>query len=198
LTLHENFFALRALTLGKIQTNKAAITYYSQAGTGISYQPLRDWAGHLLRSRFTSDAHAMIERISLAGADADGADAAAIADEVRTILECHYRGLFATNYGSLAQLKRVMRKKWPRLVSYLRTRPRFSVGRERAAMLSELTNAGASPKDLKRIRSELAEIECALSPEAFADFAGPFVQMAGAGSSRDWLYISDPQSHEAH
>jgi hypothetical protein len=39
-----------------------------------------------------------------------------------------------------------------------------------------------------------------LSPEAFADFSGPFVSMAGASSSRDWLYISDPRSgpQESH
>ncbi len=189
LTLHENFVAMRALTLGKVNTNKETITYYSQAGTGISYQPMRDWARHLLRSRFSSDAHAMIKRISSAAAAADGADAATIAEDVTKILETYYRDLLSTNYGLRAQIKRAMRKKWPRLVSYLRTRPRFSVRREREVVFSELASAGASQKDLKRIRAELAEIERALAPEAFADFAGPFLPMACAGGSRDWLRI---------
>jgi glycosyltransferase domain-containing protein len=200
LTLQENFVALRALTLGKVHTDEKTITYYSQAGTGISYQPLRQWAHHLLSRRFTSELHAMIERISSAGAEAGGANAAAIAEEVGTILERYYENLLSYNYGALAQIKRAMRKKWPRAVSYVRTRPRFFIDRELAVAFAELTNAGASQNDLDRIRGELAEIERALSPEAFADFSGPFVSMAGASSSRDWLYISDPRSgpQESH
>jgi glycosyltransferase domain-containing protein len=53
LMLYENFFALRALTLGKLNTNLETISYYSQDATSITHAPLRDWAGHLLRSRFT-------------------------------------------------------------------------------------------------------------------------------------------------
>ena len=192
LTLQENFVALRALTLGKVHTDEQTITYYSQAGTGISYQPLRQWARQLLRSRFTSELHAMVERIAVAGAQADGADRAAIAKEASTILENYYENLLSSNYGALAQIKRAMRKKWPRLVRYLRNRPRFFLDREIAAALCKLTDAGASPKDIERIRGELAEIERALSPPAFADFAGPFLPMVPAGGNRDWLYISDP------
>jgi glycosyltransferase domain-containing protein len=172
--LHENFHALRALTLGKVHTNKEIISYYSQGGTGASYQPLRDWARHLLRSRFTSDAHATIERISLAAATAGGAGAAAVAEDVRTILEYNYRNFLSINYGALTQIKRALRKKWPRMIRFVQNRPRFSVGRQRAAVLSQLKDAGASQEDLKHIRGELAAIECALSPEAFADFSGPF------------------------
>jgi glycosyltransferase domain-containing protein len=187
LMLHEDFYALRALTLGKTHVNNKTISYYSQAGTGISYQPLRDWAHHLLRSRFTSDAHAAVERISSAAAGADGADAAAIAEDVRTTLECRYRDFLSMNYGALAQIKRSMRSKWPRLTTYLQTRPRFSVSRERAAILSRLKDAGASPADLRRIREELAAIERALSPQAFADFAGPLLSLAHADGGREQL-----------
>ncbi|MBI2713830.1 MAG: TIGR00180 family glycosyltransferase [Rhizobiales bacterium] len=185
--LHENFYALRALTLGKVHTNKETISYYGQAGTGISYRPLLDWASHLLRSRFTSDAHAAVARISLAAANADGADAATIAEDVRTILENYYRAFLSMNYGLFAQIKRTMRKKWPRIVNYAQTCPRFSVGRERAAILTQLKHAGASQQVLMRIRGELAEIESALSPEAFADFAGPFLPIAHSEGSREWL-----------
>jgi glycosyltransferase domain-containing protein len=195
LTLHENFVGMRTATLGKAHMSKETITYYSQAGTGISYQPLRDWARHLLRSRFTSDAHAMITRISSTAAEVDGSDAGTIAEEVTAILEAYYRGLFSNNYASLAQFKRAMRKKWPRLVNYLRTRPRFSARREREAILSELANAGATEKGIQVIRGELQQIENALSPKAFGDFAGSFLPMARAADSRDWLYITDPGSY---
>ena len=83
LMLHENFLALRGLTFGKLHTNQAAITYYAQIGTSITYQPLRDWARHLLNSHFTSDIHALIERLCDVVAEADGAFDATIAEDVR-------------------------------------------------------------------------------------------------------------------
>jgi len=187
LMLHETFHAMRALTLGKVRTNKATITYFSQSGTSLSYQPLRDWVRHLLRSRFTSEAHAVVERISIAAATADGGGDAAIAEEVRTIIERYFREFLSINYGLLTQIKRVMREKLPNLFRYLQTRPRFFISRERSALLRQLANAGASPDDLRRSRKDLAEIEGALSREAFADFAGPFLSMVRADGSRDWL-----------
>jgi glycosyltransferase domain-containing protein len=182
LMLYEDFFALRALTLGKAHLDNETISYYSQSGTGVSYQPLRDWARHLLRSRFTSDVHAAVERISLAVADD-----ATIAEDVRGILERRYRAFLSNNYGTLAQIKRTLRNKWPRVAQHVQTRPRFSVRRERAAILSQLHGAGASEQDLKRICGELAEIACVLSPAVFADYAGPLLPIARADAGREWL-----------
>jgi len=192
LMLHENFYVLRALTLGRVHTNKDTISYYSQSGTGISYQPSRDWVRHLLHSRFTTDAHAAVERISLAAAAADGADASAIDEEVRTILEPHYRHFLTVNYGFPAQIKRAMHEKWPRLVNYIRSRPRFSAARERAGVLSQMKDAGTSQERLQRIRGELAVMESALSPETFAAFTAPFLSMADALSrvARESRYLS--------
>jgi glycosyltransferase domain-containing protein len=186
--LHEDFHALRALTLGKAHTDKGSVSYYSQAGSGISYQPMRDWICHLLRSHFTSDAHAVIKRIS-AAAEADGGDASAITDDVRRIFERYYRNFLLAHYGSLARIKRSTRTRWPRLVNYLQTRPRFSVGRERQAILSQLQNAGGNQADIKRISGELAVIESALSPSTFAEFAKPFLPL-GKDHSQEWLSIS--------
>jgi hypothetical protein len=189
LMVHEDFFALRVLTLGKARINTDTVTYYSQAATGISYQPLRDWASHLLRSRFTSDAHAAIERIASAAADADGIDAGAIAEQVRTILTDRYRSFLIGNYGLSASIKRRARAKWPRLAGYVQTRPRFSVARQRAEILSLLEQAGAGPGDIQSIVDELAAIERTLSPEALAEYAGPFVAMAHGEGGREWLSI---------
>jgi glycosyltransferase domain-containing protein len=176
--LHEDFHALRILTLGKAHTNKGSVSYYSQTRTGISYQPMRDWTGHLLRSHFTSDAHAVIKCVAVAAAEADGVDATLIAEDVRSLLERYYRNFLLGNYGSLARIKRTIRTKWPRLVNYLQTRPRFSARRERTAVLSQLRKAGGSQADIKRIDGELAVIECALSPSTFAEFAKPFPPLA--------------------
>lgn len=190
LMLHEDFFALRVLTLGKARINTETISYYGQAGTGISYQPLRDWVSHLLRSRFTSDAHAAIELIASAAAQDDGASANAIAEDVRTILIGRYRSFLMGNYGVSVRIKRTIREKWPRLALCLQTRPRFSAGRERAAILSQLKQAGASAGDLRCVLNELAGIESALSAEALAEYAGPLLPLAHAEGGREWLSIS--------
>jgi glycosyltransferase domain-containing protein len=187
LMLYEDFFALRALTLGKARVSNKTITYYSQSGTGISYQPLRDWARHLLRSRFTSDAHALVNRIASVAAEGHAASAASIAEEVTEILECRYRDFLLMNYSLPEQIKGTMRRKWPHLMTYLQTRPRFSASRERQAVLSQLKHAGADRNDLDRIRDEFTAIEHAISPGAFADYATPFLPMARADGTRDWV-----------
>jgi glycosyltransferase domain-containing protein len=190
LMLHESFHALRALTLGKVRTNRTAVSYFRQLGTSLTYQPSRDWVHHLLRSRFTSDAHAMVERISTAGAEADSADKATIAEDVRTVIEDYFRWFLSTNYGLVTQIKRIIRRKSPRVVSYLQNRPRFFVARERSALIRRLARAGASRKNLAQHRAQLAEIERALSREAFASFAGPFLPTARADGKRDRLYAA--------
>ena len=187
LMLYEDYFALRALTLGKVHTHEDTVSYYSQAATSITHDPLRDWASHLLRSRFTSDAHAMVERISSAAAEADGDNAATIAENVRTTLERRYRDFLSMSYGSVARIKRYIRKKWPRFVMLAQNRPRFSIRRERAAAFSKLRDGGASRERLERIRRELAMIETALSAESFAEYAGPLLSMARADNSREWF-----------
>jgi len=191
LMLHEDYHALRPLTLGKLHTNKESFSYYSQSGTGISYQPQRDWARHLLRSRFTSDADALVKRIACAAAEADGCDEAVIAEDVRTILESRYRNFLSMNYGSVAEIKRALHKKWPGFVRYVQTRPRFFVGRERAAVFAQLRDAGASQQGLEKTSRELAVIESALSRQAFSDFAGPFLPMSHTEDSREWFYLGE-------
>jgi glycosyltransferase domain-containing protein len=186
LMLHETYHAMRTLTLGKVHTNKAMITYFSQIGTSTSSDPMRDWPGHLLRSRFTVDTHEMVDRIA-AGAAAAGADATGAAEQARGHIESYFRDFLWTNYGVVAQIKRLLRKMSPAAVKYWQSRPRFSVGRERASVLARLAAAGASEKDLDRTRGDISAIEKALSPQAFAAFAAPFLEMARAGGSRDWV-----------
>jgi glycosyltransferase domain-containing protein len=187
LMLYEDFFALRTLTLGKIHTHRDTISYYSQAATSITHEPLRDWASHLLRSRFTSDVHALIKRIACAAAETDHVDVGSIAENVRTTLEHYYGNFLSTNYGLASQIKRRIRARWPRLVNVVQNRPRFSVKRERAAVFSRLRSAGASRQRIDVIRGEIANIQSALSSHAFADFASPFLSIAQGDSSREWV-----------
>jgi glycosyltransferase domain-containing protein len=186
LMLHEAYHAMRTLTFGKVRTSKATITYYSQIGTSTSADPLRDWAQHLVRSRFTVNAHDMVERIAAAAA-ADGADKAKVAEQARTHIENYFRDFLWSNYGLLMDIKRRLRRILPAAVKYWQSRRRLSARRELGAVLAKLATAGASEQDLDRTRGEISAIESTLSPQSFAAFAAPFLPMARAGASRDWL-----------
>jgi glycosyltransferase domain-containing protein len=188
LMLQENFVALRALTLGKVHMDQKTVSKYPQAYTGISHQLTRNWASHLLRSRFTTDAQAMISRlVSAVGTGA--ASAAATAEDVRALLESYYHGYLSAICGAPARIKSMIRQKWPRLVNTVQTRPRISIWRERADLYSCLKKAGASAEDIRHVREDLAAIERALSPEAFAEYAGPLLPLVKAQGGREWLYV---------
>ncbi len=77
LQLHEFYCAMRTMTLGKARSEAATIAYMRQYGTSMQASLRKDWVHHLLRSRFTSDFAALVERISAQAAAADGGDAAA-------------------------------------------------------------------------------------------------------------------------
>jgi glycosyltransferase domain-containing protein len=188
LMLQENFYALRTLTLGKVHMNKSTVSKYPQALTGISYRPLHDWAVHLVHSRFTTDAQAMIKCIASAAAEGDAGNAEEIAENVREMLAGCYHSYLSTIYGQNARIKRALRRKWPRIVNAVQTRPRF-IWRERAALFAAVKDAGGSVEDLRRLRDELGAVERALSRKAFHEYAGPLLPLAQSGSGREWLYI---------
>jgi glycosyltransferase domain-containing protein len=186
LMLHEAYHAMRTLTLGKVRNSRATITYFSQIGTSISSDPTRNWVSHLLHSRVTVDIAEMVKRISAAAADA-GADATAAAEQALSNIETYFRDFLWSNYSAVARMKRTMRRISPTAVKYWQSCPRFSVKREIAAILAKLAAAGATAQDLDRTRGEIGAIERAMSPQAFAAFAGPFLDMARAGNGRDWV-----------
>ena len=188
LMLQENFVALRTLTLGKVHIDKKSISKYSQIDTGINHHLARNWGSHLLRSRFTSDARAMIERIASAAAEAYGADAASVAEDVRSILEPYYQRYLVALYGLSARIKDTLKRKWPRLATCMRGRPRFWAGRERA-VFAQLKKAGAGSDDIKCVRQELAVIGRALSPEALHEYAGALLPLVKAQGGGEWLSI---------
>ncbi len=185
LMLHEQYHAMRTLTLGKVRT-MPTISYFSQIGTSTSSDPMRDWASHLLRSHLTVDVHDVVKRVAAAAAAA-GADEIKTAEEVRGLIESQFRDFLWSNYGLLMQIKRFIRRNWPALVKFVQTRPRFLVWRERNTALAKLAAAGASAEDLRRTRDDLAAVENALSRQSFLQFAAPFLSVARADGSRDWF-----------
>jgi hypothetical protein len=95
----------------------------------------------------------------------------------------------STIYGASATIKNALRKKLPRLVNVVQTRPRISIGRERTALFSLLKESGAGDEDVRYVREELAAIEHALSGEAFAEYAGPLLSLAKSTGGQEWLHI---------
>src|SRR5665647_722317 len=83
LQIFEAFHVMRALTLGKARADQSTVSYLRQYGTSLNLSFKKDWVHHLVRSRFTSDVQALVDRISGAAAKADAADAGIIAEDVR-------------------------------------------------------------------------------------------------------------------
>jgi glycosyltransferase domain-containing protein len=175
LQLYELFCSMRTLTLGKARSDGSTIAYLRQYGTSQRSSFKQDWVYHLLRSRFTSDFEAMIDRISHAAGRKDGVPAEPIAEELRAICADWLREFLRVNYGSLQTVKQMMRNRTPGLVNWLLKRRRYSVGRERAALLTKLKADGASDRYLGQFEIELAAVEDVLSGPDFAKFVEPHV-----------------------
>lgn len=183
LQIHEAFHVMRVLTLGKARADQSTVSYLRQYGTSLNLSFKKDWVHHLVRSRFTNDVQALVERISGAAAKADAADAAdasMIAEDVRIILERKFRQFVWASYGNFQKLKWLLRARVPRLVRWLQNRPRFNVRRGRAVLLSELKAAGASNAYLSAFRSDLALIEDVLGGDEFARYLEPYLLELGA------------------
>jgi glycosyltransferase domain-containing protein len=174
LHLHELFCAMRALTLGKIRSDGKTIAYLRQYGTSLGYYK-KGWVHHLLRSRFTQDFDAMIERVSMAAAEVDGVQAASIAEMLRLICDGWLHQFLKIYYGSLQTVKEILRNNTPVFFNWLKNRRRYFVARERADIFSRLAFDGASSAYLTKFADELRTIEDVLTGDEFAAFIQPYV-----------------------
>ncbi len=175
LLLHELFHIMRALSFGKIHADRTTVSYFRQYGTSMVASSNRDWVRNLLRGRFTSNVQALTERISIVAAAADKGKAPDIAQYVLAMLEGRFGQFVQANYGSFQEAKGFLRKRAPKLVTWVQNRPRFFIGRARRAFVRQLTDAGASEQDVRNFCAELATIEDALCGEAFRNFVQPYL-----------------------
>jgi glycosyltransferase domain-containing protein len=179
--LHEWFADLRALTMGKARSDPSVIGYLREYWTSMRTSFSDDWVHHLLRSRFTANFSEMIDRLSKAAADADGGDAAEIAERVRQTFDAWYRGFLRHNYGPSGMIRKVLRDNVPDVLLWLKRRRRYSVPLERRNLFKQLSNNGASGEYLDQFRRELAGVEDTLTGKAFAAFLQPFLSVQGLG-----------------
>lgn len=183
LLLHESFHIMRLLSLGKVHADRTTVSYSRQYGTSIAAAANRDWVHSVLRGRFTWNVKALTERLVAAAATPDADNNAEIAEFILATLEGRFRQFVQANYGSLQEVKKLVRKRAPTAVAWLQNRPRFFIGRERAAFIRQLTAAGASQQDVNRFRAELAVIEGALSGDEFYNYIQPYLANLGRGAA---------------
>jgi hypothetical protein len=182
LLVFEAYHVMRILTLGKARSDDAAVSYVRQYGTSLYSAYKKDWIHHLLRNRFTSDVDALVERIAAQTAVADGSELATVAEDVRALLEGKFRQIVRANYGSLQEIKRAIRRRAPRFVTWWQNRPRAFVGHQRMALRRQLANAGASQEYVTQFVAEIATIENVLTGASFADFIRSYRPLIGEQS----------------
>jgi glycosyltransferase domain-containing protein len=173
----ELYGTLRTLTLGKACQDQTVTTYFKQSDTAVGWHwatseaaPSASFVYHLLRSRFSADCSAMIERISRAVAEADGSDAEEIAEQLRLFAEPFVDRIIRNNYGLTARVWQSLRHYAPGVSEWLKTRYRPSVVLEKRGIRDRLRKNGARADYLAEFQSELAHMEDALNGRGFRDF----------------------------
>jgi glycosyltransferase domain-containing protein len=173
LQVHEAFHVLRVLTMGRVRMDGASATLNRQFGTSLNASFKKDWVHHLVRSRLTQDIEALVSRIGDA-AVAAGADPATIREDLYAILEGKFRQMVKATYGSMQELKHVIRRRMPRLLQSYKNRPRAGVEGQEKALAQAMARDGASSGYLAQFHQEIAAQRAALSGRDFADFVRPF------------------------
>jgi glycosyltransferase domain-containing protein len=170
LQLYEKFCAMRTLTLGKARSDAATVAYLRQYWTTLASAFSKDWVHHLLRSRFSIDFSKIVAKVSEAAARADGCDREEVAERVRESIAPWLRDFLRVNYGLSADVRRQLRGRTPAFLRWLKTRRRYSVPREREALIGMMRRHGASEEYLNTFRAELERIEDVVQGKAFRAF----------------------------
>lgn len=177
LEVHESYFAMRSLTLGKVHSDASCISYFRQYGTSMGSAFKKDWVHHLLHSRFTTDIEHMVNRISSEVAKADGIDPAPIAEEIREIFAHGLRINLARRYSPAPRLERFKQHARDLVPQWLRekySQRRRAVRHERESLFSRLRADGADDNYLAAFRRELSAIEETLTGAEFANFVSRY------------------------
>jgi glycosyltransferase domain-containing protein len=170
LTVHEDFCALRAVTLGKAHTDPSVVCYLRQTGTSSSTTYWVDWVHNFLRSRLPQDYRTLAMAISKEAAKGDTDPAElneailnAFANKIRhllghTMMRYRFPALFAfkQRFLRLADLwifPSWYKRKWERM-QYWRQFAKFC----------------ADPRALAGYREDFEQIEASLQDDGFLSF----------------------------
>jgi glycosyltransferase domain-containing protein len=175
LHLMERFRAMRTLTLGKARLDQTVISYFKQADTSrgghwatSEAAPSGSFVYHLLRSRFTSDFAAIVDRVSRAVVSADGGNVEEVAEQLRLVAEPWLEYVIRSHYGGSGSV-RALRTQASRLRSWVKGRYQSSVILEQRKIRERLRRNGAAAEYIAEFRSELARMEEALNGRQFRE-----------------------------
>ena len=212
LYVYEQYFGMRAKSLGKSRSDGTVMSYMRQTGTSMFADYRKDWVDQLLRSRFNSDFDLMVSRIAKVVSLADGIDEKVYAEEVRKLyadrlrenLQIMYGGLPPTAKEDKALSLKLFVKLWLRstmspwmLEAYRQTFARrknakliSDVGGQDLEMIfSELRRFGASENYIAAFREETNNIYKVLGDGEFIEFI--------RGNASEFLFGSEPQREQS-
>ncbi|MBI1920082.1 MAG: TIGR00180 family glycosyltransferase [Geobacter sp.] len=137
---HEVYFAMRAMTLGKVKSDPSRFICFRQMGTSLNFGNSTDMADDLLRPSFAQDFETMVSKIACEAAKSDGCDQAEIKDRIYEAFAVNLRMTLACT---------MMRYRFPRIYSL----KQFLLALPRPRLMPE---AFQRKLDIKRVWNSLA------------------------------------------
>lgn len=173
LTVYDVYHSMRTLTLGRVRMDPTYVSSIRQYGTSVSPIYTQDWVHHFVSSNLSGDVRSVVDRISAAAAES-GADPAAVADDVRDLLERRFRTFFAGTFGWKQGVKQLVRRRAPGLAKAIVHRRRLFPQRGLSAMRAALSAAGATPMNIDDFNMDIELVRTVVSGEPFKSFVEPF------------------------
>ncbi len=171
LDIHERYWALRALTLGKVRSDPSFFFYFRQAFASMMSAYKIDWIDHLLQSRFPQDFRNMASKIAAEAARVDGCDPAELENQIREVYSMILR----------KRLPRILlRHQFPILFSLKQRFSALRLGRiipvsiqrklDETRFWKQLALNGATDDTIAIHAQEFADIEATLQGDEFIKF----------------------------
>ena len=165
--IHERYWAIRTVSMGKVYSDSASLSYFRQYGTTLRDIVSNDWVNQLVHGSYTEDISKMVTSISKILEAETGKSREEIEERLRVTFGDHLRAWIIERYSKRDRL--ILRRFLSfvtRSFLYLR---RKTLGRD-FLLFNRLAADGANKRDIASHRNELGEIEKTLSGMEFYDF----------------------------
>lgn len=170
--IHERYFDLRALTLGKKKLLPGIFTYMRQMGTSIRLTfGEDDLVTRMLRGHFMQDHDRMVTRISDLCAEADGdVDRDFVVEELRRIFGAFLRRRLRRQNAPKSLLRSRLAPFVPHWLRRLRHHGHLTAATMRREVFQRLRADGADPAYVERFAQEMKTIDEVLEGTRFKAF----------------------------
>lgn len=175
LTVHEQFCALRTVTMGKVGSDPAIVCYLRQTGTSTVSTYWTDWVQHLLRSTLPQDYREMATAVADAAAKSGGNESTALKERIldanagkirhmlgHTMMRHRFPGLFKLKQSLLPLRKLTIVPAW------------FREYRESRNFWRDVAEHCGEPALLAVYRMEFENIKTTLQGDEFLSFIASY------------------------